>query len=66
MVETTAKLDEKGRIRIPKQIREAAHLKEGSCVNIKTKVFYLLNRLHSSKIGRVLGWIEIGESLGYG
>jgi len=37
MVETTAKLDEKGRIRIPKQIREAAHLKEGSCVNIKAK-----------------------------
>ncbi len=37
MVETTAKLDEKGRIRIPKQIREVAHLKEGSCVNIKAK-----------------------------
>jgi AbrB family looped-hinge helix DNA binding protein len=37
MVETTAKLDAKGRIRIPKQIREAAQLKKGSCVNIKTK-----------------------------
>jgi AbrB family looped-hinge helix DNA binding protein len=33
--ETTAKLDEKGRVRIPKRIREAAQLKEGSCVNIK-------------------------------
>jgi hypothetical protein len=30
------------------------------------KLFYLLNRLHSSRIGRVLGWIEIGESSGYG
>jgi AbrB family looped-hinge helix DNA binding protein len=37
MVETTAKLDEKGRIRIPKKIREAAQLKEGSYVNIKAK-----------------------------
>jgi AbrB family looped-hinge helix DNA binding protein len=37
MVEATAKLDEKGRIRIPKKIREAAQLKEGSCVNIKAK-----------------------------
>ncbi len=26
-------------------------------------LFYLLNRLHSSKIGGVLGWIEIGKSL---
>ena len=37
MVETTAKMDEKGRVRIPKQIREAAQLKDGSCVNIKAK-----------------------------
>jgi AbrB family looped-hinge helix DNA binding protein len=37
MVETTAKLDEKGRVRIPKQIREAAQLKEGSCVSIKAE-----------------------------
>lgn len=37
MVETTTKLDEKGRVRIPKQIRDAAQLKEGSCVHIKTK-----------------------------
>ena len=35
--ETTAKLDDKGRVRIPKQIREAAKLKEGSRVNIKAK-----------------------------
>jgi len=37
MIETTARLDEKGRVRIPKKIREAAQLKEGSCVNIKAK-----------------------------
>jgi AbrB family looped-hinge helix DNA binding protein len=37
MSETTTKLDEKGRIRIPKRIREAAQLKEGSCVSIKAR-----------------------------
>jgi AbrB family looped-hinge helix DNA binding protein len=37
MSETTTKLDEKGRIRIPKQIREAAKLTEGAYVNIKAK-----------------------------
>jgi AbrB family looped-hinge helix DNA binding protein len=37
MSETTAKLDEKGRIRIPKSIRETTQLKEGSYVTIKTK-----------------------------
>jgi AbrB family looped-hinge helix DNA binding protein len=36
MIETTAKLDEKGRLRIPRKIREATQLSEGSCVNIKT------------------------------
>lgn len=37
MVEATVKLDEKGRVRIPRRIREAAQLAEGSCVNIKTE-----------------------------
>ncbi len=37
MVETTAKLDDKGRIRIPRKIRETAQIPEGSCVNIKTE-----------------------------
>lgn len=37
MVETTAKFDEKGRLRIPRKIREAAQLAEGSCVNIKAE-----------------------------
>ncbi|XHH07994.1 MAG: AbrB/MazE/SpoVT family DNA-binding domain-containing protein [Candidatus Bathyarchaeia archaeon] len=37
MVESTAKMDEKGRVRIPKQIRDIAQLKEGSRVNIKAK-----------------------------
>ncbi len=37
MIATTAKLDEKGRIRIPKRIRQAAELKEGDCVTIKAK-----------------------------
>ncbi|MGD6807428.1 MAG: AbrB/MazE/SpoVT family DNA-binding domain-containing protein [Candidatus Bathyarchaeia archaeon] len=33
----TAKLDEKNRVRIPKKIREAVQLAEGSCVNIKAE-----------------------------
>ena len=37
MSEATAKVDEKGRIIIPKEIRETAKLKEGSYVTIKTK-----------------------------
>jgi AbrB family looped-hinge helix DNA binding protein len=37
MVETTTKLDEKGRVTIPKRLREVAKLKEGSCVIIKAK-----------------------------
>jgi len=37
MGETTAKVDEKGRVMIPKSIREAAKLKEGSYVSIKAK-----------------------------
>jgi len=37
MSNTTVKVDEKGRIIIPKNIREAAELKEGSYVTIKSK-----------------------------
>lgn len=37
MSNTTVKVDEKGRIIIPKKIREAAELKEGSYVTIKSK-----------------------------
>ena len=37
MSETTTKIDVKGRIIIPKNIREAAQLKEGSYVTIKAK-----------------------------
>lgn len=37
MGSTTVKVDEKGRIIIPKKIREAAELKEGSYVTIKSK-----------------------------
>lgn len=35
MSETTVRVDEKGRVMIPKTIRTAAKIKEGSCVNIK-------------------------------
>ncbi|MCW4044524.1 MAG: AbrB/MazE/SpoVT family DNA-binding domain-containing protein [Candidatus Bathyarchaeota archaeon] len=34
---TTAKVDEKGRIIIPKKIRKTTNLKKGSAVTIKTK-----------------------------
>ena len=35
MSETTAKIDEKGRIMIPKNIRKAAKIEAGTYVNIK-------------------------------
>ena len=35
--EATVKVDEKGRVMIPKDIREAAELKKGSYVNVKAK-----------------------------
>jgi AbrB family looped-hinge helix DNA binding protein len=34
---TTVKMDDKGRIIIPRRIREAAQLKEGSYINISSK-----------------------------
>jgi len=37
VTETTVKVDKKGRVIIPKNIRKTAKLKEGSYVNIKTK-----------------------------
>jgi AbrB family looped-hinge helix DNA binding protein len=37
MSDTTVKVDEKGRIIIPKNIRETTKLKEGSYVNIRSK-----------------------------
>jgi AbrB family looped-hinge helix DNA binding protein len=37
MSETTAKIDEKGRVMIPKSIRRAAKLKAGTNVSIKAK-----------------------------
>jgi AbrB family looped-hinge helix DNA binding protein len=36
-METTAKIDEKGRVVIPKKIRKAAKLKTGTYVSIKQK-----------------------------
>ena len=37
MSDTAAKVDEKGRVIIPKNIRKTAQLKKGSYVRIKTK-----------------------------
>lgn len=37
MSETTVKIDEKGRVIIPKHIRETVQLKEGSYVHIRSK-----------------------------
>ena len=37
MSETTVKVDEKGRVMIPKGIRKAAKLKAGTYVNIKAR-----------------------------
>ncbi len=37
MSSTTVKVDEKGRIIIPKSIRKITNLKEGSCLSIKAE-----------------------------
>lgn len=37
MSETTVKIDQKGRVIIPKRIREIAQVKEGSYVHIRSK-----------------------------
>ena len=37
MSETTSKIDQKGRVMIPKNIRKAAKVKAGTYVNIKVK-----------------------------
>jgi AbrB family looped-hinge helix DNA binding protein len=37
MAETTVKMDEKGRIIIPKRIRKSAQLKEATLMSIKSK-----------------------------
>jgi len=37
MSEVTVKIDEKGRVMIPKDIRETAKLRKGSYVNVKAK-----------------------------
>lgn len=52
-------MDEKGRIRIPKQIREAAHLKEGSCVNIKVKEKTIIIELAESVADKYYGVFKV-------
>ena len=37
MTETTARIDAKGRVMIPKNVRKEAKLKTGTCVKIKAK-----------------------------
>lgn len=37
MRDTTVKVDEKGRVIIPKSVRDAAELKEGSYVTVRSK-----------------------------
>jgi len=59
MVETTARMDEKGRIRIPKKIREAAHLKEGSCVHIKTKEKAVIIELAEPVANKYYGIVKV-------
>ena len=55
MVEATAKLDEKGRIRIPRKIREAAQLSQGSCVNIKVEGKIIIIKAPESVADRYYG-----------
>ena len=59
MVETTAKLDEKGRIRIPRKIREAAQLAEGSCVNIKAEGKTIIKEVSEPIADKYYGIVQV-------
>ena len=61
MSETTAKLDEKGRVRIPKRIREAAKLKEGSYVNIKARGKTIIIEMAEPAADKYYGAIKVDK-----
>jgi AbrB family looped-hinge helix DNA binding protein len=61
MSEATAKLDEKGRIRIPKRIRETAQLKEGSYVYLKTQGKTIIMEPAESVADKYRGVIKVNK-----
>jgi AbrB family looped-hinge helix DNA binding protein len=61
MSEATAKLDEKGRIRIPKRIRETAQLKEGGYVYIKTKEKTIILEPAESVADKYRGIVKVNK-----
>lgn len=61
MSETTTKVDEKGRVRIPKRIRETTKLKEGSYVNIKTKGKTIIIELSEPVADKYFGAFKIDK-----
>ncbi len=61
MSEVTARLDEKGRIMIPKTIRKAAKIKPGTCVSIKTKDSTIIIEPAKSIAEKYAGTFQINE-----
>jgi AbrB family looped-hinge helix DNA binding protein len=61
MSETTVKIDEKGRVMIPKHIRKAAKLQTGTYVNIKAKDTTIIIEPAESVAERYCGIFQIAK-----
>ncbi len=61
MSETTAKIDEKGRVMIPKSIRKAAKIKAGTYVNIKATDTTIIIEHSESIAEKYSGFFQIAK-----
>lgn len=61
MSETTVKMDEKGRIIIPRRIRKAAQLKEGSYLNIRCKGKSIILEAEEPVADKYFGIVKIAN-----
>ena len=59
MSETTAKIDQKGRVMIPKEIRKIAKLKAGTYVNIKAENATIIIEPKESTAEKYSGILQI-------
>jgi len=60
-VEETAKIDEEGRIMIPKAIRKRAKLKPGTYVTVKTKDETIIIEPYESVAEKYLGVFQVSK-----
>jgi len=61
MSETTAKIDEKGRVMIPKNIRKAAKIKAGTYVSIKATGTTIIMEPAESIAEKYVGLFQINK-----